>query len=40
MASLKDIAKEVGISISVVSRALNENPDQQVSPITKKKVEE
>ena len=40
MASLKDIAKEVGVSISVVSRALNDHPDQQVSPVTKKKVEE
>ena len=40
MVTLNDIAKKTALSLSVVSRALNPNPDQQVSPEAKAKVEE
>ena len=38
--TLKDIAKDCGVSLSVVSRALNPHPDQMVCPRTKLRVEE
>ncbi len=38
--TLKDIARDCGVSLSVVSRALNPHPDQLVSPRTKQRVEE
>ena len=38
--TLKDIAKDCGVSLSVVSRALNPHPDQMVCPRTKMRVEE
>ena len=34
--TLKDIAKEVGLSVTTVSRALNDYPD--VSPHTKERI--
>ena len=40
MPTLKDIARDCGFSVSVVSRALNPNPDQQVAAETKKRIEE
>ena len=40
MATLKDIARDSGFSVSVVSRALNPHPDQQVAAETKRKIEE
>ncbi|MBQ6473386.1 MAG: LacI family DNA-binding transcriptional regulator [Victivallales bacterium] len=40
MVTLKDIARDCGVSVSVVSRALNPQPDQQVAPKTKRRVEE
>ncbi len=40
MATLKDIAKNTGFSLSVVSRALNPKPDQQVAPDTKARIEQ
>lgn len=39
MAILKDIAEKTGFSLSVVSRALNPNPDQRVALETKRKIE-
>ena len=39
MATLKDIAKDCGFSVSVVSRALNPHPDQQVAAETKRRIE-
>ena len=39
MVTLKDIAEKTGFSLSVVSRALNPNPDQKVADATKEKIE-
>lgn len=40
MVKLKDIAQDVGVSISMVSRALNPNSDRKISESLKKKVSE
>ena len=42
MTSLKDIAQELGLSVSVVSRALNPNPDAnaRIAPHTLRLISE
>lgn len=40
MVTIKDIAKESGFSVSVVSRALNPKPDQKVKATTEKTIKD
>ena len=38
--TLKDVAREAGVSVTLISKFLNNNPSGRMSPATREKIEE
>ena len=38
--TLKDVAREAGVSVTLISKFLNNNPNGRMSPETREKIEE